>query len=168
MDINFFDPKYLTEAARDDSSFGLSDDNRMAFTTNDPSLIIAEVSNPSNVLVQFVPIDHNIVAKDTLGQDVSMCDALIYTPDKCPKMDIHFIELKDQMANWMPKAISQLESTIQIFSQNHVLEDFRYRVATAANKAHPQFNYSMKEKCQEFRERNKFRLNICAQVNIKQ
>lgn len=29
MDINFFDPKYLTEAARDDSSFGLSDDNRM-------------------------------------------------------------------------------------------------------------------------------------------
>ena len=22
MDINFFDPKYLTEAARDDSSFG--------------------------------------------------------------------------------------------------------------------------------------------------
>ena len=97
-----------------------------------------------------------------------MCDALIYTPDKCPKMDIHFIELKDQMANWMPKAISQLESKIQIFSQNHVLEDFRYRVATAANKAHPQFNYSMKEKCQEFRERNKFRLNICAQVDIKQ
>ena len=168
MDINFFDPKYLTEAARDDSSFGLSDDNRMAFTTNDPNLIIAEVSNPSNVLVQFVPIDHNIVVKDTLGQDVSMCDALIFTPDKCPKMDIHFIELKDQMANWMPKAISQLESTIQIFSQNHVLEDFRYRVATAANKAHPQFNYSMKEKCQEFRERNKFRLNICAQVDIKQ
>lgn len=168
MDINFFDPKYLTEAARDDSSFGLSDDNRMAFTTNDPSLIIAEVSNPSNVLVQFIPVDHNIVVKDTLGQDVSMCDALIYTPDKCPKMDIHFIELKDQMANWMPKAISQLESTIQIFSQNHVLEDFRYRVATAANKAHPHFNYSMKEKCQEFRERNKFRLNICAQVDIKQ
>ena len=128
MDINFFDPKYLTEAARDDSSFGLSDDNRMAFTTNDPSLIMAEVSNPSNVLVQFIPVDHNIVVKDTLGQDVSMCDALIYTPDKCPKMDIHFIELKDQMANWMPKAISQLESTIQIFSQNHVLEDFRYRV----------------------------------------
>ena len=31
MDINFFDPKYLTEAARDDSSFGLSDDNRMAY-----------------------------------------------------------------------------------------------------------------------------------------
>ena len=168
MDINFFDPKYLTEAARDDSSFGLSDDNRMAFTTNNPSLIIAEVSNPSNVLVQFIPVDHNIVVKDTLGQDVSMCDALIYTPDKCPQMDIHFIELKDQMANWMPKAISQLESTIQIFSQNHVLEDFRYRVATAANKAHPQFNYSMKEKCQEFRERNKFRLNICAQVDIKQ
>ena len=168
MDINFFNPKYLTEAARDDSSFGLSDDNRMAFTTNDPSLIIAEVINPSNVLVQFIPIDHNIVVKDTLGQDVSMCDALIYTPDKCPKMDIHFIELKDQMANWMPKAISQLESTIQIFSQNHVLEDFRYRVATAANKTHPQFNYSMKEKCQEFRERNKFRLNICAQVDIKQ
>ena len=168
MDINFFDPKYLTEVARDDSSFGLSDDNRMAFTTNDPSLIIAEVSNPSNVLVQFIPVDHNIVVKDTLGQDVSMCDALIYTPDKCPKKDIHFIELKDQMANWMPKAISQLESTIQIFSQNHVLEDFRYRVATAANKAHPQFNYSMKEKCQEFRERNKFRLNICAQVDIKQ
>ena len=168
MDINFFDPKYLTEAARDDSSFGLSDDNRMAFTTNDPSLIIAEVNNPSNVLVQFVPVDHNIIVKDALGQDVSMCDALIYTPDKCPKMDIHFIELKDQMANWMPKAISQLESTIQIFSQNHVLEDFRYRVATAANKAHPQFNYSMKEKCQEFRERNKFRLNICAQVDIKQ
>ena len=167
MDINFFDPKYLTEAARDDSSFGLSDDNRMAFTTNDPNLIIAEVSNPANVLVQFIPVDHNIVVKDTLGQDVSMCDALIYTPDKSPKKDIHFIELKDQMANWRQKAISQLESTIQIFSQNHVLEDFRYRVATAANKAHPQFNYSMKEKCQEFRERYKFRLNVCAQVEIK-
>ena len=168
MDINFFDAKYNTESARDDSSFGLSDDNRMAFTTNVPSLIIAEVSNPANVLVQFVPVDHNIIVKDTLGQDVSMCDAMIYTPDKSPKKDIHFIELKDQMANWRQKAISQLESTIQIISQNHVLEDFRYRVATAANKAHPQFNYSMKEKCQEFREKNKFRLNICAQVDIKQ
>ena len=168
MDINFFDPKYLTEAARDDSSFGLSDDNRMAFTTNDPSLIIAEVSNPANVLVQFVPVDHNIIVKDALGQDVSMCDAMIYTPDKSPKKDIHFIELKDQMANWRQKAISQLESTIQIFSQNHVLEDFRYRVATAANKAHPQFNYSMKETCQEFREKYKFRLNICAEADIKQ
>lgn len=168
MDINFFDPKYLTEAARDDSSFGLSDDNKMAFTTNDSSLIIAEVSNPANVLVQFVPVDHNIIVKDALGQDVSMCDAMIYTPDKSPKKDIHFIELKDQMANWRQKAISQLESTIQIFSRNHVLEGFRYRVATAANKAHPQFNYSMKEECQEFREKYKFRLNICAQVNIKQ
>ena len=168
MDINFFDPKDLTEAARNDSSFGLSDDNRMAFTTNDPSLIIAEVSNPANVLVQFVPVDHNIIVKDTLGQDVSMCDAMIYTPDKSPKKDIHFIELKDQMANWRQKAISQLESTIQIFSQNHVLEDFRYRVATAANKAHPQFNYSMKETCQEFREKYKFRLNICSQIDIKQ
>ena len=96
-----------------------------------------------------------------------MCDAMIYTPEKSPKMDIHFIELKDQMANWIPKAISQLESTIQIFSQNHALEGFRHRVATAANKAHPQFNYSMKEKCQEFREKYKFRLNICAQVEIK-
>ena len=167
MDINFFDAKYHTEAARNDSAFGLSDDNRIAFTTNDPNLIIAEVSNPANVLVQFVPVDHNIIVKDTLEQEVSMCDAMIYTPDKSPKKDIHFIELKDQMANWIPKAISQLESTIQIFSQNHVLEDFRYRVATAANKAHPQFNYSMKEKCQEFREKYKFRLNICAQVDIK-
>ena len=120
MDINFFDPKYLTETARDDSSFGLSDDNRMAFTTNDPSLIIAEVSNPANVLVQFVPVDHNIIVKDTLGQDVSMCDAMIYTPDKSPRKDIHFIELKDQMANWRQKAISQLESTIQIFSQRSI------------------------------------------------
>ena len=168
MDINFFDPKYLTEAARNDSLFGLSDDNRMAFTTNDPSLIIAEVSNPANVLVQFVPVDHNIIVKDTLGQDVSMCDAMIYTPDKSPRKDIHFIELKDQMANWRQKAISQLESTIQIFSQNHVLEDFRYRVATAATKAHPQFNFSTKEDCQAFRKRNKFRLNICSQIDIKQ
>ena len=168
MDINFFDPKYLTEAARDDSSFGLSDDNKMAFTTNDPSLIIAEVSNPANVLVQFVAVDHYIIVKDTLGQDVSMCDAMIYTPDKSPKKDIHFIELKDQMANWRQKAISQLESTIQIFSQNHVLEDFRYRVATAANKAHPQFNFSTKEDCQAFRKRNKFRLNVCSQIDIKQ
>ena len=167
MDINFFDPKYHTEAARNDSVFGLSDDNRIAFTTDDPSLAIAKVSNPANVLVQFVPVDHNIVVKDTLDQDVSMCDAMIYTPGKSPKKDVHFIELKDQMANWMPKAISQLESTIQIFSQNHVLEDFRHRVATAANKAHPQFNYSTKGLCQEFRERYKFRLNICAQVEIK-
>lgn len=73
-------------------------------------------------------LDHNIIVKDTLGQDVSMCGAMIYTPDKSPKKDIHFIELKDQMANWRQKAISQLGSTIQIFSQNHVLEDFRYRV----------------------------------------
>ena len=106
MDINFFDAKYHTEAARNDSAFGLSDDNRIAFTTNDPNLIIAEVSNPANVLVQFVPVDHNIIVKDALGQDVSMCDAMIYTPDKSPKKDIHFIELKDQMANWRQKAIS--------------------------------------------------------------
>ena len=47
MNINFFDPKYHTETARNDSVFGLSDDNRIAFTTDDPSLFIAKVRNPS-------------------------------------------------------------------------------------------------------------------------
>lgn len=166
MNINFFDSRYCSEPARNDSAFGLSDDNRLAFTTADEALTIAKVCNPANVVVQFVPVDHNIIAKDALGNDVSMCDAMIFTPDKSPRKDIHFIELKDQMANWMPKAISQLESTIQVFSQNHVLSDFRYRVATAANKAHPQFNYSTKELSQIFRAKNKFRLNITTQVDI--
>ena len=80
-------------------------------------MIIAEVSNPANVLVQFVPVDHNIIVNDTLGQDVSMCDAMIYTPDKSPKKDIHFIELKDQMANWIPKA-SRSVSNIWMRSRN--------------------------------------------------
>jgi hypothetical protein len=72
--------------------------------------------------------------------------------------------LYDLTASTMKQNISR---EVYAYSWNHVLEDFRYRVATAANKAHPQFNYSMKEKCQEFREKYKFRLNICAQVDIK-
>lgn len=89
MNINFFSPQYCTESARNDSDFGLSDDNRFAFTTADESLTIAKVSNPANVVVQFVPVDHNIIVKDTLGNDVSMCDAMIFTPDKSPRKDIH-------------------------------------------------------------------------------
>lgn len=167
MDINFFNPKYHTEQPRNDASFGLSDDNRLAFTTTDKSVSIAKVCNPHRVKIQFVPLDHNIIIKDTQGKDISMCDAMIYTPEKSPKKDIYFIEIKEQMANWLPKAISQLGSTIQIFSQNHILTDFSHRTATAANKNHPYFQHSHKERCQAFRAKFGFRLNICERVDIK-
>lgn len=103
MDINFFNPKYHTEQPRNDASFGLSDDNRLAFTTTDESVTIAKVCNPHRVKIQFVPLDHNIIVKDTQGKDISMCDAMIYTPEKSPKKDIYFIEIKEQMANCCPR-----------------------------------------------------------------
>lgn len=64
-------------------------------------------------------------------------------------------------------AIAQLESTIANFSANHVISDYKYRSAYAANRQHPYFQYSKKEEIETFRTHTRFRLNITNTIVLK-
>lgn len=78
-----------------------------------------------------------------------------------------FVELKAQDRGWIPKAIEQLKSTIELFRASHNIEQFSSRIAYAANKKHPYFDHSHRETQQEFREKHKFRLLIQNKIEIK-
>lgn len=78
-----------------------------------------------------------------------------------------FVELKAQDRDWIPKAIEQLKSTIELFRASHNIEQFSPRIAYAANKKHPHFDHSHRETQQEFKREYKFRLLIQNKIEIK-
>lgn len=156
--VNFFDSQYQSEQTKSDIEFGLYDpgDNSPAITTNNHLLSQAVVKNPNGNPVNFIPIDHNIILIDNNGNQLSLCDGLLYVGNTF----LAFIELKDVMRNWIDEAVGQLENTIEIFKQNHYYLDYRNRRAYAANKEHPYFNVSRKELMQQFHQKTGFRLFI--------
>ena len=163
---DFFDPKYRTELSRSDRQFGIGDDGRMAFTTGTESETVTFVNNPAEITLQFVPVDHNIPIRNERGEDVSLCDAMIYTLLPMGQRDIYFVELKDRSKNWISEAVEQLKSTIKYFSHQYPNDLFRFRVATASNKKKPFFDYSHKDMCVEFRNETGYRLNINSIIDI--
>lgn len=163
-DINYFDQKYSKEAPRKENEFGIGDNGNLAFTTLVESEKIAYVSNGYARLVQFIPIDHNVIVKDNNGNECSQCDGMLHVAET---KDLIFVELKTKGKKWIPEAIAQLESTINHFASQHTVSDFKYRRAYAANSQHPHFNYSMKEACAAFHTRTKFRLNIMNKIVLK-
>ncbi len=81
---------------------------------------------------------------------------------------IIFIELKDQMGNWINHAVNdQLQTTIDHFKSNNDIYQYPKRLAYACNKRHPRFQYSNMEMMNNFRSRNKVRLIIANEIVIK-
>ncbi len=160
--MNFFDPQYITESARKDVLFGLVDDGVLARSTteNEPRWL-ATIENPNGKDVQFVPVDHNIKVMEAKNER-SMCDGMLYDGDQAW---LAFVEMKEQVSEWMRDARNQLESTVEFFRACHDISLFKYRFAYAANRKHPHFQFSQKETMQHFYNEYKFRLlfqkNIC-------
>ena len=162
--MDFFDPKYLTESPHNEAMFGLVDDGLLArSTTSNESSWVAVVKNRQWKSVQFVPVDHNIQIFED-GNERSMCDGMLYDMDKSW---LAFVEMKEQIGEWMRAARLQLESTIAIFKKSHNAEEFRYRFAYAANRKHPHFQFSQKQVMQEFYNQNKFRLLFQNNIDVK-
>ena len=111
----------------------------------------------------FMPLDHNIVIHPTPDTTYSLCDGMLYESNKD---FLAFIELKVRKESWMNEAVTQLRSTIELFSENHDISEYRKRVAYAANKKHPRFNSSHKEIMQNFRNDTKFRLLIQNNIEV--
>ncbi len=168
--VSFFDATYHTEPERSDSLFGICDSigSKPAYTTTDRESTddwCAEVSNQNNRCVRFVPIDNNIIFRDSNGNELSSCDGMIVGEDNGLLV---FVELKDVGKSWMTDAINQLKETILRFNTLHNYQDFLHRKAYASNRQHPKNDYSSKrEILQQFYQQTHFRLSLDYRILIK-
>jgi len=79
---------------------------------------------------------------------------------------LYFIELKNQRDNWIPKGISQLESTIKLFDAAHPgkKKGYIHKKAYICNKKHSRFHVSNKEQNLRFFRIYQFRIDIQARI----
>lgn len=163
--VDFFIKECQTENITA-SRFGICDPQNggKAFVdyTNEKEWI-AIVDNRAGVPLNFTAIDNCVEIRRADGTMAYRCDAMLTGGEY-----IIFIELKDQDRNWIPHAVNdQLQTTIDYFKRNHVIEKYKKRLAYACNKSHPQFQYSQMNLMNDFRNRNKVRLNIVNEIVIK-
>lgn len=166
--VDFFSPDYQRVTGISLSEFGIDDAVEQGnaggvayLVTSDYAESNAIVSNKSDIPLTFEPLDHNIVIHPTSGETYSLCDCMLYN-----RKHLCFIELKVKGKNWLSEAVRQLESTIELFRANHKFDAYPKRSAYAANKRHPQFQYSRKELMQTFRNRYQCYLRIQRNVEI--
>lgn len=165
MKTNFFETE-CQEDGRTATIFGICDDENgeKAYTDlADSNKWIAIVKNDIQKNVAFTAIDNciEILKKGTNDQE-STCDGMLIFEET-----IYLVELKDQKANWINKAIQQLENTIKIILENHDLTDFKYRKAFACNKNHPRFATIDHERNKRFFKEYGFRIDVQAKITIK-
>jgi len=130
--------------------FGICDDNNREpayLNWDDKTKWIAHVENPNSVHVTFMPIDNCLEILEENGDMAGRCDVMLTYTD-----NIVFVELKNQRADWISDTIKQLKYTIDVFRQNHNLENYngKRKRAFAANKRHPSFHYSHKVEMKRF------------------
>ncbi|HBK30618.1 MAG TPA: hypothetical protein DDZ96_15295 [Porphyromonadaceae bacterium] len=160
--VNFFDEKYVREEYRDDCKFGLCDDGVLAFSNNgNCQSWIATVLNKDVKEVLFTPVDHNIVALKSNGNEVSQCDGMLTLRNN---EKIIFVELKTGSKKWIGEAVNQLKSTIRLFMKNHPDHPYKLKQAYAVNKRHPDFSFSFKNEMLSFKNETGFRLLIQAEI----
>lgn len=159
--INFFAKEIQTEKPRKDIEFGIGDDGKLAYTTSiDSELRIGVVKNPSERLVQFTPLDHNLPAKKNGKDEESLCDGMLHIEET---KEIDFVEIKTGHVNATHDAIEQLQNTITIFNSVHVAKDFNTRRAFVIDKHH-HFNCSDKQLLQHFY--NVYHFRVFAPVKV--
>lgn len=162
MPINFFLPACQTPIQ--DTLFGLCDPpgaHPAYVSTDTDETWVATVSNVENTAVLFTAIDNCIsLLRDNNNQE-SRCDGMITYADQ-----IVFVELKEVLKDWIPDGIEQLRTTIELFSENHNLLEYKKRRAFLANRKHPRFHHSHQEMMQHFRNETKVRLIIEATIII--
>jgi len=162
MKVNFL-VNTCKEPARTDSIFGLCDDQNgeKAYSTIDnASKWIATVKNDKNIELVFTPIDNCLIKSYEL-EGRGRCDGLLTSPDH-----LYFIELKDVAKSWISEAVEQLESTINLFKENHDITTFRHKKAFACNKQHGHFHHFDNESNLAFFRKHKVRIDIQAEIIV--
>ena len=160
--LDFFDPAYQ-EPPIDDSLFGLCDneDGTAAFTDKkNRNTWIATVENPNKTRLIFTAIDKGVIKDDEYIEN-ERCDGML-TSNK----HLYFVELKNQRDSWIPKGISQLESTIKLFDIAHPGKKKQYihKKAYICNKKHPRFHVFDNERNMDFFRTYQFRIDIQAKI----
>ena len=158
MKIDFFRAE-CQEIPRNDLEFGINDgiNNSLSYTTIDKSIHwIAKVQNPKTVSATFVAIDGCII-----DSEFKRCDGMLFTSN-----GIYFIELKEKRKSVISEAIEQLETTIQLFLQNHKSVQFKTKKAHICNKKGIRFNYSNKEILKKFYDTYKYRIDFKSEIKI--
>lgn len=147
--------------------FGLCDETdenekTPAFINEENSALwIAKVSNQTQKNVIFTAIDNCISILRTDGNMEKSCDGMLTHDD-----NIDFVELKEGRMSWIQGGIEQLKITVEIFSENHDLSQYRKKRAFLANRKHPHFQHSRKEDMQKFKNETDVRLIIHNRIKI--
>lgn len=163
--INFFAQE--CQATTNAANFGLCDDDNRSSAyislNENAHKWIARIINEHTKEIVFTAIDNciPIYKNDDNTEMESRIDGML-TYDN----EIVFVELKDRRANWIQDGIEQIRNTIIIFSKNHSLETYDKRRAFLANRQKPQFQYSQKQKMQEFKNELGVRLIIHNEILI--
>lgn len=151
------------EPSKRDIEFGICDDEdgTKAYTdTTNPSNWIATVSNQYRKEVCFIAVDKCIL-QDIEEQGRGRCDGILVTENQ-----LYFVELKNQMRNWISDAIDQLESTIEFFKESHNINDFKHKKAFACNKKHKLFQEIDNEQNLAFFRKHSIRIDVQAEIII--
>lgn len=159
MTLNFF-ANHCQETPRTEPLFGVCDNHRAYSKLTDPNTWIATIKNDNQIPLVLTAIDKCVLQDDDLP-GVGRCDAMLTSEEH-----LYFLELKDQRADWRQDAIGQLESTIQLFRENHPGVNFRHKKAFACNRAHPHFVEVDQETNLRFFRAYKFRLDIQVEVVV--
>lgn len=160
--MDFFKPE-CQSGPFNQAQFGLCDDQNSTpayVDTAKPDTWVATVQNPGQRPVTFTAID-KCVMRDADKPGRGRCDGMLTTDDL-----LYLVELKDQKTNWMPQAIAQLESTIQLLCAHHDLTRFRHKKAFACNKRHKGFEVIDNERQLRFFRTYGFRLDARATVVV--
>lgn len=162
MKINFLENN-CTESPINNKLFGLCDnqDGNKAYTdTFNSEKWIAIIKNDKGLNVRFTPIDKCLL-NDSEHHGKGRCDGILTSDEH-----LYFVELKNQTHHWISDAIKQLESTIDLFKNNHEINNFKYKKAFVCNKRHRHFQEVDNESNLNFFRKHKVRLDIQAEILI--
>ncbi|GHT83585.1 hypothetical protein FACS1894137_05080 [Spirochaetia bacterium] len=162
MSFNFFDP-VNQEPATTDTEFGLCDDQNGTKAYSDRNCRekwIATVKNENRIPLIFTAIDNGVISgAEAEGRE--RCEGMLSSKDH-----LYFMELKHQKADWIQKAKAQLESTINIFIENHGKPQYKHKKAFACNKKHSKFRIIDNDENLRFFRTYGFRLDIQAEIIV--
>ncbi len=77
-----------------------------------------------------------------------------------------FVELKTGRKAWVPRAVEQLRSTINLFVKNHDIDIYSKKHAYASNRRYSGFPYSMKNEIQKFKHSTGFILKVTPRIQV--
>lgn len=176
--IDFFNPIYKKNT--NNTEFGLCDvpppphhePADLGLDTADKSQWIAIVENKEALQVDFYPVDCGTIQNNVLykigvieakGAQMSKCDVMLVYSN-----ELKFVELKDRNlspSEWIPKAITQLKSTIALFRTTYPKHQYQL-TAHAANKMRP-IPVSTKNYIQDFYNETDVLLQITQIINLQ-